>query len=195
MCGVPVWLGSARPACVNTSQAHFFILATPPAPAPLNTAHCTTHQPRIRPRAGPLSLNEFGGAVSDEDKELTGSTIKFSELSDEMGALVMTALAQRDRERLLSGQEKYETLEGMISAYEELGKEKGWTRADAESEVVRYLQRRAIAAEGSLDGDGQDNATFGLLAFAIALALYGAATGSGLLPDFLTAFTTGDAGS
>ena len=54
---------------------------------------------------------------------------------------------------------------------------------------------RAIAAEGSLDGDGQDNATFGLLAFAIALALYGAATGSGLLPDFLTAFTTGDAGS
>ena len=117
--------------------------------------------------------------MSDEDKELTGSTIKFSELSDEMGALVMTALAQRDRERLLSGQEKYETLDGMISAYEELGKEKGWTRADAESEVVRYLQRRAIAAEGSLDGDGQDNATFGLLAFAIALALYGAATGSG----------------
>ena len=73
----------------------------------------------------------------------------------------------------------------MISAYEELGKEKGWTRADAESEVVRYLQRRAIAAEGSLDGDGQDNATFGLLAFAIALALYGAgrARASARLPD------------
>ena len=116
---------------------------------------------RLRPRAGPLSLNEFGGAVSDEDKELTGSTIKFSELSDEMGALVMTALAQRDRERLLSGQEKYETLDGMISAYEELGKEKGWTRADAESEVVRYLQRRAIAAEGSLDGEARTTQPLG----------------------------------
>ena len=172
-----------------------FVLALAALPLATSFRAAAPLPRRLRPRAGPLSLNEFGGAVSDEDKELTGSTIKFSELSDEMGALVMTALAQRDRERLLSGQEKYETLEGMISAYEELGKEKGWTRADAESEVVRYLQRRAIAAEGSLDGDGQDNATFGLLAFAIALALYGAATGSGLLPDFLTAFTTGDAGS
>ena len=184
---------SSRELAVAMAQLRLLVAL---AALPLASSFRAAPLPRrLRPRAGPLSLNEFGGAVSDEDKELTGSTIKFSELSDEMGALVMTALAQRDRERLLSGQEKYETLDGMISAYEELGKEKGWTRADAESEVVRYLQRRAIAAEGSLDGDGQDNATFGLLAFAIALALYGAATGSGLLPDFLTAFTTGDAGS
>ena len=48
------------------------------------------------------------------------------------------------------------------------GKEKGLSLAECESEVLRFLQRRALLSEGALDGDAQDYATFGLLAVLLA---------------------------
>ena len=69
----------------------------------------------------------------------------------------------------------------MIDAYveEAAAAGLGWTRAEAESEVVRYLQRRALADEGGIDGDGQDKAAFALLALLIGLlsALFAQNTG------------------
>ena len=41
--------------------------------------------------------------------------------------------------------------------------------ATGEGEVVRYLQRQALADEGGIDGDGQDKAAFALLALLIGL--------------------------
>ena len=35
------------------------------------------------------------------------------------------------------------------------GKEKGMSRDEAESEVLRYLQREALLSEGNLSGDAQ----------------------------------------
>ena len=58
----------------------------------------------------------------------------------------------------------------MVDRLHELGKPKGWTREDAESEVVRYLQRQALRSEGGLDGSAQELPTFALLALVIVSA-------------------------
>ena len=105
--------------------------------------------------------------------QLTGSIIRLADLEPEFQDLVQAALVRRDRARLLNGQSKYETVEGMIDAYVELGKPKGWTREEAESEVVRYLQRQALRAEGGLDGSAQDTPTFVLLGLAVVSLVYG----------------------
>ena len=57
-----------------------------------------------------------------------------------------------------------------MDAYEVLGAEKGWTREEAESEVVRYLQRQSLAIEGGVGG--QDYGSFGLLAVLFATVAY-----------------------
>mmetsp|Transcript_32302 Transcript_32302/g.76934 ORF Transcript_32302/g.76934 Transcript_32302/m.76934 type:complete len:172 (-) Transcript_32302:114-629(-) len=111
--------------------------------------------------------------VEGVDKELTGSIIRLADLEPEFQDLCQAMLVRRDRARLLDGKSKYETVEGMIEAYVELGKPKGWTREEAESEVVRYLQRQALRSEGGLDGSAQDTPTFVLLAFAIGALVYG----------------------
>ena len=55
-----------------------------------------------------------------------------------------------------------------------------WTREEAESEVTRYLTRQALADEGGIDGDGQDKAAFALLALALGLAGFAAASFFGI---------------
>jgi hypothetical protein len=105
--------------------------------------------------------------------QLTGSIIRLADLEPEFQDLCRAMLVRRDRARLLNGQSKYESVEGMIEAYVELGKPKGWTREEAESEVVRYLQRQALRSEGGLDGSAQDTPTFVLLGLAIAALVYG----------------------
>ena len=111
--------------------------------------------------------------------QLTGSIIRLADLEPEFQDLCRAMLVKRDRARLLEGKPKYETVEGMIEAYVELGKPKGWTREEAESEVVRYLQRQALRSEGGLDGSAQDTPTFVLLGLALASLVYGIATREG----------------
>ena len=89
--------------------------------------------------------------------------------------MVEEALAVRNRGRVMEGKPKYESVERMVDEYERLATEAGkdWTRAEAESEVVRYLCRRSIAIEGGLDGDGQDTAAFALLGLLLSIVAYG----------------------
>ena len=61
-----------------------------------------------------------------------------------------------------------------VDAYEVLGAEKGWSREEAESEVVRYLCRKSLAVEGGFEGGGQDYASFALLTLLIGTLVYNA---------------------
>ena len=94
-----------------------------------------------------------------------------------------------DRNRVLQDKPSYKDINGMIESYVEEADKAGlgWTKQEAESEVVRYLMRQALADEGGLDGDGQDKAAFALLAL-----LLGLGTAQGLSSiGALDAFTTG----
>ena len=104
--------------------------------------------------------------MADGDKNAKQMTsdklITFVELG-EMGPLCQVALTRLDKNRVLQGKPKYETIDGMIDAYVEEADKAGlgWTRADAESEVCRYLRKQALADEGGIGGgggDGQDSA-------------------------------------
>ena len=84
-------------------------------------------------------------------------------------------LQRLDRNRVLGGKPKYETVEGMIDSYVEEATKAGlgWSREDAESEVVRYLRRQALADEGGFGEGGagpQDTAAFALLGLLAGLA-------------------------
>jgi hypothetical protein len=58
--------------------------------------------------------------------------------------VVLAALEQRNKERILSGLPTYPSVEGMVESYMEFeGAAKGMSLLEAEDEVVRYLQRRA----------------------------------------------------
>ena len=58
--------------------------------------------------------------------------------------VVLAALEQRNKERILSGMPVYPSIEGMVESYMEYeGTEKGMSLLEAEDEVVRYLQRKA----------------------------------------------------
>jgi len=160
-----------------------FVPATRPAlyrtmPRVLITASADTTGNEPGAEAAGKTARETAGNV---DMELTGSIIRYADLSEEFQQLVDAALVRRDRARLLNGQPKYGSVEGMIDAYVELGKPKGWTRVEAESEVVRYLQRQALRSEGGLDGSAQDTPTFVLLGVVVASAAYGLAVKYGLV--------------
>ena len=58
--------------------------------------------------------------------------------------MVLAALEQRNKERILAGLPTYPSIEGMVESYMEFeGAEKGMSLLEAEDEVVRYLQRKA----------------------------------------------------
>ena len=90
---------------------------------------------------------------SEADRGLRSTElIKFSSISDDYKELVKTALERLDRNRVLQGKPKYETIEGMIDSYVEASADAGynWTREEAESEVTRYMMcRRSLTKEAS----------------------------------------------
>ena len=58
--------------------------------------------------------------------------------------MVLAALEQRNKERILAGLPTYPSIEGMVESYMEFeGAEKGMSLLECEDEVVRYLQRKA----------------------------------------------------
>lgn len=58
--------------------------------------------------------------------------------------VVLAALEQSNKGRILSGMPVYPSVEGMVESYMEYeGTEKGMSLLEAEDEVVRYLQRKA----------------------------------------------------
>ena len=124
------------------------------------------------------------------DKQMSSDTlITFAGLNDEWQPLVSAALIRLDRNRVLQGKPKYESIDGMTDAYVEEAASAGlgWTRADAESEVVRYLMRQALADEGGIGGDGgdgQDKAAFALLGLLLGLGAYSGFDNIGVFDAF-----------
>jgi hypothetical protein len=127
---------------------------------------------------------------SSVDKQMSSmELITFAGLNDEWQPLVSAALIRLDRNRVLQGKPKYENIAGMTDVYVEEAASAGlgWTREDAESEVVRYLMRQALADEGGIGeggGDGQDKAAFALLTFLLGLGTFTGASELGVLDAF-----------
>lgn len=106
--------------------------------------------------------------------------ITLASLDDGANQMIDDALALRNRERILSGLPKYETVEEMVQAYAEYeGKEQGLTQAQCEDAVLRFLQRRALMSEGA-DGlqDPQTLVTLVLLAGIVVGAAYQVSQGN-----------------
>lgn len=115
--------------------------------------------------------------------------ITFSGLNDEWQPLVLAALKRLDRNRVMQDKPKYEDIKGMTDSYvdEATKADLGWTRADAESEVVRYLMRQALIDEGGIGGgggDAQDKSAFALLTICLLAGLYSGVTELGIFDAF-----------
>lgn len=95
--------------------------------------------------------------------------VSLTTMSASYRELIDTALEERNRERIQTGQPEYKDVEDMILAYQEFeGNEKGMSRAEAEDAVLRYLQKKATLEEGLYNGDPQEILTFALLFALIA---------------------------
>jgi hypothetical protein len=151
-------------------MAQLFVIATL-----LGWSPTTSLAPRAKSRGGILLAAQELTPEEVKAKQLSSSKlIKLSSISEEFKPLVVVALDRLDRNRVMQGKPKYETVDGMIAAYvkEADAAGLGWTQEMAESEVVRYLQRQALADEGGIGeggGDGQDKAAFALLAMLLGL--------------------------
>ena len=93
-------------------------------------------------------------------------------------------LTDRNKERILSGEPKYENVQAMIDAYIEFeGNDKGMSAAQCEDAVLRFLQRRALLSEGGADfKDPQTIVTFALLGTIVIGAAYNLAV-NGIPPQ------------
>lgn len=106
------------------------------------------------------------------DKQMTSSElVTLAEVTPEFLILMEETLANLDQKRRLEGKPRYVTIEAMIDSYvEEAGKEGlGWTREDAESEVVRFLKRRALRDEGA-PGSNPDDVFIGIFGLIVVWA-------------------------
>ena len=84
-----------------------------------------------------LDGTEPAQSVPDEGAvDAPSPLISLDSISPSYAAEVEAAFAQRNKERVMSGQPKYKDIPDMVSKYMEFeGSEKGMTRAEAESEV------------------------------------------------------------
>ena len=115
-----------------------------------------------------ISLDVTAAAEEPPIMEL----ISYDSMADEFRIQIDGAFKVRNKERILSGLPKYESINAMVTAYQEFeANEKGMSRAEAEDEVLRYLQRKALMDEGGFDGDPQTVLTFVLLALLVGGAL------------------------
>ena len=89
-------------------------------------------------RAWPPQLSAAGAPPPDKQMS-SEELVTYAEVNEDFRRLMGTALSRIDRNRAMQGKKRYETVEGMIDAYvdEAANAGLGWTRAEAESEVVR----------------------------------------------------------
>ena len=135
----------------------------------------------------PLVMQAEEQQQSVADKQMSSpELITYAGLNDEWQPLVKAALIRLDRNRVMQGKPKYDSIDGMTSAYIDQASDAGlgWTRQDAESEVVRYLMRQALADEGGIDGDAQDKSAFALLGLLLLLGVYSGLSSIGALDAF-----------
>ena len=136
---------------------------------PTCAARAAVARPALRRARAPLAEESVASDASTSRDDL----ILFDTLSKDYQTVVLAALEQRNKMRILSGMPRYESIQAMVDAYMEFeGAEKGLSAEEAEDEVVRFLQRQALLDEGGLDGDPQELVTFGLLAALIGGIAY-----------------------
>ena len=114
-------------------------------------------------------------------KDKDGKTLITWASLDKTGQdMINMALSQRNKERVMAGESKYEDVDAMIEAYVEFeGAQKNMSRQECEDAVLRFLQRRALLSEGGADmSDPQTIVTFALLAVIVVGALFNLATGN-----------------
>jgi len=149
----------------------------------LTLAPCARHVPQqlARPalswRAARITAMVADEVLAENPKGLSGPLITYAGISPEMRILVDEAFTKRNRERTMTDKAAYESIDSMIEAYVEIGAEQSWTRLDAESEVVRFLQRRALVNEGGFTGAPQDYAAQVMLVLLLGTAGYSTASG------------------
>lgn len=110
-----------------------------------------TLSPLTTAMGGGQSRRQRPCKIDMNDKQMSSEElVTFGEATKDWKLLMETALARIDKSRVMQGKPKYMTIEGMVDAYVEESAKAGlgWSRADAESEVVRYLKRQALADEG-----------------------------------------------
>ena len=136
--------------------------------------------PLVRPGAAVRVRMQFASPPDLNDplkfpKGPDGETlITYASLDSTGVAMIEMALASRNKERILSGEPKYESVQAMIDAYIEFeGRDKGMSAAQCEDAVLRFLQRRALLSEGGADfKDPQTVVTFALLGVILIGAAY-----------------------
>ena len=139
-------------------------------------------------RCAPCSM-QFAQPPDLSDPEIfpkgpNGETlITFASLDKTGAEMIEMALDARNKERILAGEPKYENVQAMVDAYAEFeGNDKGLSRPQCEDAVLRFLQKRALMAEGGADmSDPQTLVTFALLGAIIIGAGYNLAV-NGLPP-------------
>mmetsp|Transcript_44832 Transcript_44832/g.144302 ORF Transcript_44832/g.144302 Transcript_44832/m.144302 type:complete len:164 (-) Transcript_44832:248-739(-) len=98
--------------------------------------------------------------IAKDDRVL----VTIESLSSDYRLQMEAALEERNKERILTGQPRYEDIEDMVTKYQEFEGEKlGMSRAEAEDAVLSYLQKKALMDEGAYSGDPQEVITFVLL--------------------------------
>jgi len=138
-------------------------------------------------RAESARLSEAPPALDDTEVFPVGpdgqTLVTYASLDKTGREVIEIALAQRNRERLLEGQPKYESVQAMVDAYVEFeGDKLGLSRAQCEDEVLRFLQRKGLLMEGGADfKDPQTIVTFGLLALIVVGAASNIASGNVVL--------------
>ena len=139
-----------------------------------------SHAYVVRERREQEQLGPVAMELVDREKAKDERLVLYSDLDETYKVMVAKSLDERNKERILSGLPVYEDIPAMVRAYMEYeGEKEGMTLAEAESEVIKYLQRRALLEEGNLDGDPQTILTFVLLAAVLVGAAYNLITGQG----------------
>ena len=158
----------------------------------LLTTSCAGFLPAIRPSlptrstirmqfAQPPDLSDETVYPRDPDGNIL---ISWASLDNTAQQMIEMALADRNKERILAGEPKYESVQAMVDAYVAFeGEEKGMSRAQCEDAVLRFLQRKALLSEGGADmSDPQTIVTFALLALILVGGAYNLAIGNVAAP-------------
>ena len=119
--------------------------------------------------------------LTDKQMSRPDELVALSDVTPDFLVLMEAALSRLDKKRRLEGRPAYRTIEAMIDAYVEEAANAGlgWSREEAESEVVRFLKRQALADEGS-PGSNPDDVFIGIFAL---IVIWGAVLGLAPMQD------------
>ena len=114
----------------------------------------------VRSQLPCMQINQDGKIVDLSDEKIypkgpDGNVlITYASLDERARFDLEGALEERNRERLLAGQPKYDDINAMIAAYIEYegpGTDANLTEQQCEDAVLRFLQRKSLMMEGGAE--------------------------------------------